>query len=159
MKKQILFLALIVSRFSFAASLQATYEVPTSDMNLKPSSVFEIKKISIRKNTNGTTTLKYIVPQELTGKKNVIDFTGDLKNNSGKLSSEYGQMNCLSNTEQMMCSVNYEELDFDSIASAKIMADKFSGQDLANRLVLRDRFSTDPIGVIHIKFSKAFSGF
>ena len=153
MKTLILFSTiLILSLTSLAGLKEATYEVPTSQKDLKAASVFKIKKLAITQDIDNTTTVSYMVPEELTGIKNVIEFSGVLSNNGGDLTSEYGDLNCLSNNNQMMCTVRYQKLNFDSRLAKEIMTSKFQGQELINRLSVQDKFSTDPIGIIHIYF-------
>lgn len=152
MKTFILISILLSATLSFAGLKEATYEVPTSQNDLKSSSLFKITKLSVTQDVDEVTTIRYMVPEELTGVKNVIEFSGVLANNSGHMTSEYGDLNCLSNTNQMMCTVSYQKLNFDSQLAKTVMASKFQGRELSNRLSLQEKFSTDPIGIIHIYF-------
>lgn len=143
---------LLTSISVFAGTKQATYEVPTSQPDLKNSTLFTLSKVSVSRNIDNVTTLKYVVPEELTGEKNEIEFSGVLNESEGNLSSEYGVLNCLTNKNQMMCTASYMKLKFDSEKAKDLMAQKFQGQELENRLRLQEKFSTDPIGVIRIYF-------
>ncbi len=157
MKKFFLITVVFLSSLSFAGLKEATYEVPTSQNDLKSSSIFKIKKMSITQDVDDVTTIRYMVPEELTGIKNTIEFSGVLNNNSGDLVSEYGDLNCLSNTTQMMCTVRYQKLSFDPQLAKTVMATKFQGQELANRLSVQEKFSTDPIGIIHIYYKSSLA--
>lgn len=145
---------LSLSFFAFASVKDATYEVPTSQADLKTASIFKIKKLAITQDTDNITTIKFMVPEELTGIKNLIEFRGVLDNNVGNLSSEYGNLNCLSNSAEMMCTVSYQKLNFESQLAKNLMAEKFQGAELQNRLAIQERFVSDPIGVIRIYFKR-----
>ena len=142
---------ILVSSLVHANIKGATYEVPTSQNYLKEASLFKIENVSFTKQ-NSKVNLSYLVPEELTGIKNMVQFTGDLNSNGGKLNSEYGQLTCLSNNRQMMCTVSHQKLNFDSELAKSIMVSKFQGQELTNRLSIQQKFSTDPVGVIRIYF-------
>ncbi len=137
-----------------AKVLKAFYEVPTSQAELVNSNKFQIKQLEMIAEADGQTTLKYTVPVELTGLPNEIDFKGPLTSEGGQLSSEYGILNCVSNEKQMMCSVSYLELKFDNALAQKFMAEKFTSIELEKRSSLQAKFSTDPIGILHIMLKK-----
>ena len=152
------FLIVLLSSVSaFAGIKKATYEVPTSVNELKDSTVFNLADASVSMDSETVTTLKYLVPEELTGEKNEIEFSGVMNENEGVLNSEYGSLKCLTNKNQMMCTASYLHLKFDSDKAKQIMAQKFQGQELENRLRLQEKFSTDPIGVIRIYFKNRAS--
>ncbi len=145
-------LVLLTSVSAFAKIGQATYEVPTSQSDLKASSLFNISKVEVSRNQNNITTVKYLVPEELTGLQNIIEFSGVLNEDEGTLTSEYGILKCLTGKRQLMCTASYLDLEFDSEKAKEIMAQKFQDQELQNRLRLQEKFSTDPIGIIRIYF-------
>lgn len=156
--KRLVYLAALVSTFAFHSQAQAGieaayYEVPTSQAHLKSAAQFKIKKLSVQQNTDGQTLIKYQVPEELTGLDNTVEFSGKLTA-SGPLTSDHGVLNCLANTQKMMCSVSYQTLDFNSDLAKDLLAKKFQGEDLVNRLKIQEKFSTDPIGIIHIIYQK-----
>ena len=152
MKNLITLSVLLLGQFTLAST--AAYEVPTSQNELKASSIFQIDDISIKQNKDSTTTIKYVVPEELTGLRNKLDFTGNLNSGSGELTSEHGFMKCLSNRKKMMCTVTYQQLDFDSGLALQKMSDKFKNEELKNRLSIQEKFSTDPVGIIHIRLNR-----
>jgi hypothetical protein len=157
--KKLVYLAVFISTFAFQSQSQAGiesayYEVPTSQAHLKSASQFKIKKLSVQQNTEGQTLIKYQVPEELTGLDNTVEFLGNLTADGGTLTSDHGVLNCLANTQKMMCSVSYQTLDFNYELAKDLLAKKFQGDDLVNRLKIQEKFSTDPIGIIHIIFQK-----
>ncbi|MEQ1724157.1 MAG: hypothetical protein ABL930_13370 [Pseudobdellovibrio sp.] len=152
MKILITISVLLLGQITIAST--AAYEVPTSQNELKASSVFKIEEISIKRNIDNTTTIKYVVPEELTGLRNELDFTGNLSSGSGDLTSDQGYMKCLSNRKKMMCTVTYQNLDFDSGLALQKMSNKFKDEELNNRLTVQEKFSTDPVGIIHIRLNR-----
>lgn len=154
MKSLVLILISIVGLSASAAALKSYYEVPTSNPALAGSNKFKVNDLSLTPQADGETTLKYTVPVELTGVPNEIDFTGPLTSDGGSMQSEYGNLNCISNKKDMMCSVNYLQLDFDNQLAKQKIAEKFKGSEAINRAALQEKFSTDPIGIIHIMLKK-----
>lgn len=150
MKSLLLTVILFSTLKVFAAPMAAYYEVPTSQADLKSASQFEIKKLSVTNGLNNVTTLNYTVPEELTGLLNEMEFSGALNQNGGKLVSENGEMECLANNARMMCTVSYQKIDFDSDLAKNILRSKFKDQELEKRFLVQEKFSTDPIGIIHI---------
>ena len=148
-----LLLTLLFPILSFADIKSATYEVPTSQTDLKAASVFNIEEITVNR-LGDNLKIKYLVPEELTGVKNMIEFNGELKNNSGELKSPNGDLDCLVGRRQMMCRVQYQKLDFDAGLAKQLIQSKFQGPEQLNRIVIQERFSTDPIGVIRIYFTR-----
>jgi hypothetical protein len=157
--KKLAYLIALISTFAFQsqslAGIEAAYyEVPTSQAHLKSAAQFKIRKLSVQQNTEGQTLIKYQVPEELTGLDNTVEFSGSLTADGGTLTSDHGVLNCLANTNKMMCSVSYQKLDFSSDLAKDLLAKKFQGEDLVNRLKIQEKFSTDPIGIIHIIYQK-----
>lgn len=153
------FLVLIlISSVSLNASagLKAYYEVPTSNPELAASTKFKVSDLSLTPESDGETTLRYTVPVELTGIPNEIDFTGPLTADGGSMQSEYGNLNCLSNKKEMMCSVSYStlKLKFDNDMAKIKIGEKFKNDEALRRAAVQEKFSTDPIGIIHIMFKK-----
>ncbi len=129
---------------------EATYEVPVTDPNLKSFSIFDLKKVKFLKNGDNV-TLKYLVPQELTGERNKVEFEGSLVNGQGSLIYKDTKMDCLTDQSLLMCKVTYESLKFDQVKADQILASKFQGADLEKRMMVQKGFSTDPVGIIKIK--------
>lgn len=150
--KKIILMLLILSQSAFARIKSATYEVPTSQNELKASSIFKIQKLSVTEDIENKTTVKLQVPVELTGVANVIEFSGKMDLNGGNLSSQFGNLNCLANSTVMMCTASYQNLKFDHELAVKFMSAKYSGDELSNRLQVQEKFSTDPIGIIRVFF-------
>ena len=93
-----------------------------------------------------------MVPEELTGVTNEIEFTGALDMNGGNLSSQFGNLNCIVNSNVMMCTATYQHLKFNQDLAVQLMTNKYGGEELAKRLSVQEKFSTDPIGIIRIYF-------
>ncbi|MBX9698379.1 MAG: hypothetical protein K2X74_03025, partial [Acetobacteraceae bacterium] len=74
----------------------------------------------------------------------------------GSMQSEYGNLNCLSNKKEMMCSVSYStlKLKFDNDMAKIKIGEKFKNDEALRRAAVQEKFSTDPIGIIHIMFKK-----
>ena len=142
----------ILSQSAFAGIRSATYEVPTSQNDLKAASIFKIRKLSVTEDVENKTTVKLLVPEELTGVSNEIEFSGTLDLNGGNLSSQFGTLSCLANSNFMMCTASYQKLEFNRELAIQLMAAKYSGEERNKRLELQEKFSTDPIGIIRIYF-------
>ena len=149
---KIILTLVILGQTAFAGIRSATYEVPTSQNELKASSIFKIRRVSVTENIENNTTVKLLVPEELTGTANEIEFSGTLDSDGGKLSSQYGTLYCLANSNVMMCTASYQKLNFDRELAVQLMSAKFTGEELSKRLALQEKFSTDPIGIIRIFF-------
>ena len=139
---------------ALAESLVAsgTYEVPVAELELKSAAQFDLKKVLFKQ--DGTNfEIKYTIPTQLTGEKNMIQFKGVL--NAGVGSGVYGEnkMDCLIDQTLLMCKVEYRNLKFDQPLAEKLMAANFKGDALIRRLAVQRGFSTDPVGVIKIKLS------
>ena len=137
-----------------SAALKSYYEVPTSNPALAGSNKFKVSDLTLTPEADGESTLRYTVPVELTGTPNEIDFTGPLTSNGGSMQSEYGDLNCLSNNKEMMCSVSYLKLNFDNNLAKQKIGQKFNASEALKRAALQEKFSTDPIGIIHIMLKK-----
>jgi hypothetical protein len=152
-----LVLSLAVTTFAQAMSVSekidslntGTYEVPVKNQDLLSSARFPLKKIEFEQIGNQI-KLKYLVPVELTGEKNFVEFEGTLDSGTGSLTYENNVMNCLSDQTMMMCKVTYQNLKFDQIKAEMILTRKFKGQELQKRMLVQRDFSTDPVGVIKI---------
>lgn len=140
---------LLISTQSFAL-VEATYEVPVSDEKLKVSAVFEMKKMRLEHNGNAL-KMKYLIPQELTGDRNTVEFEGELNAGQGSLSYKDSKMDCLTDQSIMMCKVSYQQLKFDQERAVRILTGKFQGEELQRRMMIQKDFSTDPVGIIKIK--------
>lgn len=149
---KIILTVVFLSQTAFAGIRSATYEVPTSQNDLKASSVFKIRKLAVTEDIENITTVKYLVPEELTGVSNEIEFTGKLDINGGNLSSQFGNLNCLASSNVMMCTASYQKLEFNHELAIELMTAKYAGEELSKRLTLQEKFSTDPIGIIRIYF-------
>ena len=145
-------LLLTIGQAAFAGIRSATYEVPTSQSDLKAASIFKLRKLSVTEDIENKTTVKYLVPEELTGVTNEIEFTGALDMNGGNLSSQFGNLNCIANSNVMMCTATYQHLKFNQDLAVQLMTNKYGGEELAKRLSVQEKFSTDPIGIIRIYF-------
>ncbi len=152
--KSLVLILLSLTALNASAALKSYYEVPTSHSDLAASNKFKVNDLTLTPEADGETTLKYTVPVELTGLPNEIDFTGPLTSEGGSMQSEYGNLNCLSNKKEMMCSVSYLKLDFNNELAKQKIGEKFKGNEAIKRAALQEKFSTDPIGIIHIMLKK-----
>ena len=139
--------------FANTTTLTATYEVPVTDTSLQASSQFKINHVTYLKFSDGTTKIKYVLPQELTGKLNLIKIKGKIENGAGQLSSEYSKMDCVESITEIKCDVEFKKLKFDQTKVQEILAAKFVGADLQNHQMVQQIFSTDPVGILRINKS------
>lgn len=150
------FILTVVSGFVFAthvslaAPLKAFYEVPTSRADLVNSNSFKIDVVSINTDIAGVTNLTFTFPEELTGVANEVTFAGQLNESGGMLQSEHGILNCLMTAKKLMCSASYQQVHFDNDLARQKMNEKFKDEELVRRLSVQEKFSTDPIGIIHV---------
>lgn len=156
MKLNLLNIVLVLSLVSITAWAQEVvpreglYEVPVDDPNLADSAVFKLRRVQLEQNGQDF-KLKYIVPVELTGEINRVEFTGTINNGEGTLVYEDTKMKCLADQSTLMCKVVYQNLKFNQERAERILNSKFDGEELRKRLLIQGRFSTDPVGVVKIK--------
>jgi len=156
MKLNLLNIVLVLSLVSITAWAQEVvpreglYEVPVDDPNLADSAVFKLRRVQLEQNGQDF-KLKYIVPVELTGEVNRVEFTGTINNGEGTLVYEDTKMKCLADQSTLMCKVVYQNLKFNQERAERILNSKFDGEELRKRLLIQGRFSTDPVGVVKIK--------
>ncbi len=135
---------------TLAFSKQGTYEVPVSDQNLADAATFNLKKVRVRQ-TNDVLKVKYLIPIELTGEKNLFEFEGSFVNGQGTLQYNDQQMDCATDATQLMCTVAYKGLNLNQLKAENLLSRKFQGSELQKRLSVQKDFSTDPVGIIRIK--------
>jgi hypothetical protein len=133
-----------------AHSKTGTYEVPVTDEALKSAAVFELKKISYNK-TGDQFKLKYLMPVELTGEENLVEFKGTIVDGQGSLVYQNNKMDCLTDQTTLMCKVAYQNLNINQLKAEDILKKKFSGEELTKKLTIQRDFSTDPVGIVKIK--------
>ena len=129
---------------------EGLYEVPVSDPELVDAATFKLRRVQLEQNGKDF-KLKYIVPVELTGEVNRVEFTGTINDGEGTLVYENTKMNCLADQSTLMCKVAYQNLKFNQEKVERILNAKFDGEELRKRLLIQGKFSTDPVGVIKIK--------
>ena len=134
----------------FSLYKEGSYEVPVKDPELQSAAVFELKKVRLEQNENQF-SLKYMLPTELTGEKNVMEFSGTMTHGEGTLTYQNTKMNCLSDEMTLSCRVAYQNIKMDQSKAEKILSKKFQGSELEKRLIIQRGFSTDPVGIIKVK--------
>lgn len=139
MKKIILITTLLfASAIAQAEMAIGIYEVPVDDEQLANSRLFLAENIQFERNDKNI-KLKMLVPVDLTGVENVVEFSGRL----GHECTEF-------EPKQISCTMVYQNLKFDNLLAADILAKKFKGTDLLNKLRVQQKFSTDPVGIVHM---------
>lgn len=156
-------LALLIflgSSFSFADDFESlsgfhegSYEVPVKDPNLADYAVFKLHQVHLEQEGNHF-KLKYLVPVELTGEENFVEFSGTFENGSGTLTYEKAKMECLADQSTFTCKVAYQDLKMDSKKAEEILTAHLKGEDLQRRLQIQRDFSTDPVGLVKIKLKQ-----
>ena len=129
-----------------------TYEVPVADADLKSAAQFNLKKVLFKQN-GAQFEIKYALPTELTGKKNIVQFKGVFDAGQGIADYENSKMDCLIDQDLLMCKVQFKDLDINQELALRKMSAKFKGLDLARRMSVQRGFSTDPVGVLKIKLN------
>ena len=147
------FLSLALSE-AYADSLftSGSYEVPVFETHLKSASQFTLKKV-LFKQDGANFEIKYMIPTELTGEKNLIEFKGIFTAGQSSGFYENNKMDCLVDQSLLMCKVSFANLKIDQQLAENFMLAKIEGEDLGNRLSVQRSFSTDPVGIIRIKLS------
>lgn len=146
---------MIVTGFNVQAESQfttGTYEVPVADAALKSAAQFNLKKVLFKQN-GADFEIKYALPTELTGKKNVVQFNGVFNAGQGTAEYENSKMDCLIDQSLLMCKVQFKDLEIDQDLAVRKMSAKFKGLDLARRMSVQRGFSTDPVGILKIKLN------
>ncbi|MBC7741810.1 MAG: hypothetical protein H7061_06420 [Bdellovibrionaceae bacterium] len=147
----ILALSITGSAAEINFNANAAYEVPQKFGDFGQARFFAMPLASV-KQVQGLTTIKYVVPTELTGAVNSVQFTGRFTNGQSKMNSEYENMNCIKNVGELTCNVAFKKLTFDQASADFQLKSKFTGVELRQRQQIQRGFSTDPVGIIHIKF-------
>lgn len=129
-----------------------TYEIPVVEADLKSAAQFTLKKVLFKQNGSDF-EIKYALPTELTGKKNIVQFKGVFNAGQGTAEYEDSKMDCLIDQALLMCKVQFKNLDINQELAINKMSAKFKGLDLAKRMSVQDRFSTDPVGILRIKLN------
>lgn len=128
----------------------ASYEVPVdskNDADLIGSNRFQIRDLTLDTFEDGTMLLKYTLPVEITGIENKIEFKGDL---TKPTEYENNKITCKDEVFSLTCKVVYNDIKIDSGLAIDLLKKRFSGDELAKRLEIQERFSTDPVGIIRV---------
>ncbi len=148
-------LALIYSNISLSPStclstvVGATdYMVPMDDQK-DSSESFIMKNISYRR-CGDSVQVKYELPQDLTGAKNVVRMAGSFQHatNTLELSGPQGQASCVPRTDgAMKCDVKFQKLELNPGQAAELLNQKnLNSNDLQKKLEAVGRFSGNPVG-------------
>lgn len=132
---------------------EGRYEVPVDNPDLLMAAQFKLKKVRLEQNGQDF-KIKYLVPVELTGQKNLLEFSGKITDGSGTLGYEDDQMTCKTEEADLVCQVKYKNLKFDQTLAEKILTERFKDQDLEKRLRIQKDFSTDPVGILRITLNQ-----
>jgi len=158
MKTVIHFLVLVSALSATAATFTAVYEVPVEkNSGLNRVNKFPLTNVQLDKTDDDQVSLKYVLPLELTGATNTLQFTGKLNEfNKADLNYDQSSMKCQDTNASLVCQVKYKNLNTNQALAADLMSRKFSGEELENRLKILSRFSTDPVGIVRIYRNTVF---
>ncbi len=137
----IMLLAITSTALEQSGVRSAVYEVPAVSSDLGSARFFPIKQMNLKQG-NGQMTMKYLIPVELTGAENFIQFSGPVG----------GNQTCVKSVSEVTCRVKYQNLRFDQAKVDFQLKNKFTGLELSQRQQVQREFSGDPVGIIHIKF-------
>lgn len=124
------------------------YMVPLDDQK-DASESFLMKSISYRR-CGDIVQVKYELPQDLTGEKNVVRMAGSFQkiSNSLELSGDQGAASCVPRTDgAMKCDVKFQNLLLNPDRAADLLNQKnLNAHDLQKKLEAVGRFSGNPVG-------------
>lgn len=143
--KAFIILAALNSSISFAA----TYEVPTTDA-LKDFARFELKDFS-KKAEKNYVSIKYTLPEELTGTKQHIELEGfaGVEGQTFLLFGDQAQAECLNYSSTVNCTIRYNDIEVDEDKALKVIRKiSKSNEEVGARLEVMRFFSTEPVGII-----------
>lgn len=146
--------AFVVTSFAgncVAMTTTADYEVPVDNLDLADASHFPLKNVTVKTQVDGQVAISYFLPQELTGLPNLIKLTGFLSGQQAQLNSAYNSMDCTDGSKEITCQVTFNKLQVSQTLADHLLKEKFSGETLQKRMIVQQKFSTDPVGIIHIK--------
>lgn len=149
------FLFVVVGLNSLGAvkSVSAIYEVPAT-ADLVSYSRFPINVDVVTDEQNGTLTIRYTLPEEITGNNEALEFVGQQKKNGQYiLEGIQGKAKCLGTS---LCEIEYVDstMNFNWTRSEELIrATSTSEQQLTARLQVACSFQSDPFGVIHFEES------
>jgi hypothetical protein len=132
----------------------ATYSVPVTE-DLASVATFNLTDFSLQAASDGTSTVSFQLPPELTGsvvKK--IDLSGALPQSEGASTAMSGFLasaNCVQHSGQDNCTLNYNAsyLNAPLPEVTDYLTKTFAASpDLQARLAVAGRFSNDPAGVV-----------
>lgn len=130
----------------------ASYSVPVAD-NLKKFSKFELNEVTIQRDGDEL-VIKYVLPLELTGKPQPIQFSGKVPPTGPLiLTGTNGKMTCKSSTDLSNCEVAYKDIDFDQATRLEVLKARAKTPDeLAQREAVAVAFYSggEPHGILHI---------
>ena len=143
------FLIFLMIGFIQVASA-ATYTVPVS-AELIVYAKFELEGFKSQEG-NGTVTVKYNIPNLLTGVDQQVEFNGkyDDKAEVNVLTGKNGVLTCTKEeNDKVECRAEYKDLQKDSAkAEALIRKIATSPLEIQGRLSVMRAFSSDPVGII-----------
>lgn len=139
---------IILAALNSSLALAATYEVPTA-VALKDYARFELKDFS-KSREGHFVSIKYTLPEELTGEKQDIELSGIAE--EGKtflLFGEQADAECLNYASTINCTIRYNDLEIDEAKALKaIRKISKSEEEVSGRVQVMRFFSTDPVGII-----------
>lgn len=129
-------------------SREAVYEIPMSNLSQSEQNKFNLSDMVVEKTDSGTVTIKYSLPMQLTGKRNTFTFSGKI---GQKMIYEGHRMDCKQDSESLVCSVRFSNLNIDKKLAKRNLKKKIGDGDLSIHVAVLEKFWEDPVGVLRIK--------
>lgn len=149
MKARLLLLAIMMfGAVAWGNQTVATYEVPVSNVSLKPYSTFDLPDFQRSTNRDDQVQISFTLPQALTGTPQKVIFMGSPgDSNPSMLTGANGTMYC----SPKSCTVNnYQNLktNLNSIGQY-LRSTATSSVEFNSRMQVAEMFSGDPGGILY----------
>ncbi|AKV03579.1 hypothetical protein AKJ09_10242 [Labilithrix luteola] len=135
--------------YSSHTAKSGTYEVPVP-ADLEAAAQFPVDRVGWRVEGNQA-TLRWTLPVALTGNPEKVDVTGpyDAAKDAYVLTGEAGTAECRRSGTSLDCTEHLTGIKVDKELAISLAE---AGVDLGKRKGVIDRFSGDPIGILHAVF-------
>lgn len=127
-----------------------TYEVPVP-VELEDAAHFSVERVGWKVEGNQA-TLRWTLPVALTGNPEKVDVTGPFDADKGAyvLTGEAGTAECKTTATSLDCTEHLTGIKVDQDLAISLAE---SGVDLTKRADVIQRFSVDPIGILHAELA------
>lgn len=129
-----------------------TYEVPVP-VELEDAAHFEVERVGWKVEGNQA-TLRWTLPVALTGNPEKVDVTGpfDAEKGAYVLTGEAGTAECKTTATSLDCTEHLTGIEVDKDLAISLAE---TGVDRTKRADVIERFSVDPIGILHAELASS----